>query len=85
MFELADYLVGIYKVEDCTNSVTIRNYDKQRVLGLGEKESEKENQDENSPNLTHQDSMLSCRTSQANVKEGNAFEKSASQPMETEG
>lgn len=47
MFELADYLVGIYKVEDCTHSVTIQNCDKQRVLGFGEKESEKENQDEN--------------------------------------
>lgn len=83
MFELADYLVGIYKVQDCTNSVTIRNYDKQRVLGLGEKESEKENQDENSPTL--QDSMISCRTSQMSVKEGNILEASSSQPMETEG
>lgn len=25
MFELSDYLVGIYKVKDCTNSVTIKN------------------------------------------------------------
>ncbi|XP_058815599.1 structural maintenance of chromosomes protein 4 [Topomyia yanbarensis] len=25
MFELSDYLVGIYKVTDCTNSVTIKN------------------------------------------------------------
>lgn len=25
MFELSDYLVGIYKVTDCTNSVTIQN------------------------------------------------------------
>uniref|UniRef100_A0A182SCB0 Uncharacterized protein n=1 Tax=Anopheles maculatus TaxID=74869 RepID=A0A182SCB0_9DIPT len=25
MFELSDYLVGIYKVSDCTNSVTIEN------------------------------------------------------------
>lgn len=39
MFELADYLVGIYKVEDCTRSLTIQNYDKQRVLGYGEKEN----------------------------------------------
>lgn len=82
MFELADYLVGIYKVQDCTNSVTIRNYDKQRVLGLGEKESEKENQDENSPNVNQHDSMMTCRSSQ--VPE-NAFEASGSQPMETEG
>lgn len=43
MFELADYLVGIYKVDDCTNSLTIQNYDKQRVLGIGESEGEKEN------------------------------------------
>jgi structural maintenance of chromosome 4 len=50
MFELADYLVGIYKVEDCTHSVTIQNYDKQRALGFGENENEveKENKDENS-------------------------------------
>lgn len=26
MFELADYLTGIYKVEDCTNSNTIQNF-----------------------------------------------------------
>lgn len=84
MFELADYLVGIYKVQDCTNSVTIRNYDKQRVLGLGEKEIEKENQDENSQNI-NQDSILSCRPSQMSVKEGNILEASSSQPMETEG
>lgn len=44
MFELADYLVGIYKVDDCTQSLTIQNSDKQRVLSLGEKEGEKENQ-----------------------------------------
>lgn len=25
MFELSDYLVGIYKVTDCTNSVTMKN------------------------------------------------------------
>lgn len=47
MFELADYLVGIYKVDDCTQSLAIQNYDKQRVLGIGEKEGEKENQTEN--------------------------------------
>lgn len=43
MFELADYLVGIYKVEDCTQSLTIQNYDKQRVLCIGEKENQSEN------------------------------------------
>lgn len=43
MFELADFLVGIYKVEDCTRSITIENFDKDRVLGIGEKEHEKEN------------------------------------------
>lgn len=48
MFELADFLVGIYKVEDCTQSLTIHNFDKQRVLGFGEKETEKENISENS-------------------------------------
>lgn len=48
MFELADFLVGIYKVEDCTRSLTIQNFDKQRVLGFGEKEGEKENQNTNS-------------------------------------
>ena len=47
MFELADYLVGIYKVDDCTQSLAIQNYDKQRVLGIGENEGEKENQMEN--------------------------------------
>lgn len=47
MFELADYLVGIYKVDDCTRSLTIQNFDKQRVLGIGEKEGEKENQANN--------------------------------------
>ena len=50
MFELADYLVGIYKVHDCTNSVTIQNTDKQKILGIGEKENEKENLNENSVN-----------------------------------
>lgn len=39
MFELADYLVGIYKVEDCTRSCTIENDDKQRVLGKVDKEN----------------------------------------------
>lgn len=48
MFELADYLVGIYKVTDCTQSMTIQNADKQRILGISEKESEKENQQDNS-------------------------------------
>ena len=48
MFELADYLVGIYKVEDCTRSLTIQNTDKHRILGIGEKAGEKENHDENS-------------------------------------
>lgn len=47
MFELADYLVGIYKVDDCTQSLVIQNYDKQRVLQIGEKEGEKENQNDN--------------------------------------
>lgn len=28
MFELADYLVGIYKTNDCTHSLTIKNSDK---------------------------------------------------------
>lgn len=49
MFELADYLVGIYKVEDCTRSLTIQNCDKQRVLGIGEKEAEKENLNDSMP------------------------------------
>lgn len=40
MFELADYLVGIYKVDDCTHSLTIQNADKQRVLGIGDKEAD---------------------------------------------
>jgi hypothetical protein len=48
MFELADFLIGIYKVEDCTRSLTIGNSDKQRILCIGEKEGEKENQAENS-------------------------------------
>lgn len=51
MFELADYLVGIYKVEDCTRSITIENFDKDRVLGIGENESEKENDSGNTSNL----------------------------------
>jgi hypothetical protein len=72
MFELADYLVGIYKVEDCTQSVTIQNYDKQRVMGLGEKESEKENQDENQ----NQDSLCS-RASQSTLKENQTFDSQA--------
>lgn len=83
MFELADYLVGIYKVHDCTNSATIQNFDKQRVLGFGEKEQEKENQDEN----RNQDSMISCRSSQGSLigKESNMLiEPSTSQPMDTE-
>lgn len=80
MFELADFLVGIYKVQDCTNSVTIRNYDKQRVLGLGEKEIEKENQDENSPNINSQDTIVG---SQESAKESNDEEAPvSSQPME---
>lgn len=80
MFELADHLVGIYKVDDCTNSATIQNNDKLRVLGLGEKEQEKENHDEN----RNQD-LMSCRSSQSIVeKESNIFEASTSQSMETE-
>lgn len=47
MFELADYLVGIFKVEDCTQSLTIQNTDKLRILGIGEKEGEKENLTDN--------------------------------------
>lgn len=47
MFELADYLVGIYKVHDCTQSLTIKNSDKYRILGVTEKEHEKENQQMN--------------------------------------
>ncbi|KAG5676467.1 hypothetical protein PVAND_006299 [Polypedilum vanderplanki] len=64
MFELADYLVGIYKVEDCTHSVTIQNYDKQRVMGLGEKENEKENQDENK----YEESTINSQSSKSIMK-----------------
>lgn len=81
MFELADYLVGIYKVQDCTNSVTIMNDDKTRILGIGEKEHEKENQDEN----RHQDTLISCRASQTSlVKETSVLANTSSHPMETE-
>lgn len=47
MFELADYLVGIYKVSDCTDSLTIKNSDKYRLL---DKLNEKENQQHNNVN-----------------------------------
>jgi hypothetical protein len=73
MFELADYLVGIYKVEDCTHSVTIQNYDKQRVLGLGEKESEKENQD---GNQTLDNTTTSCRSPQIATNESQIVQAS---------
>jgi len=36
MFELADFLVGIYKVEDCTQSLTIKNTDKENMIGYSE-------------------------------------------------
>lgn len=52
MFELADYLVGIYKVEDCTRSLTIQNYDKQNLLKIGEDDGEKENFYQNSFNIS---------------------------------
>jgi len=64
MFELADYLVGIYKVTDCTQSVTVRNDYKEKEFGT---ENEKENQDEN---LKNQDTMIgSCSSSQAIMKD----------------
>lgn len=64
MFELADYLVGIYKVEDCTCSLTIQNCDKQRVLGIGEKEAEKENFDDSLPmSVTPQKQMTPRKSS----------------------
>jgi hypothetical protein len=50
MFELADYLVGIYKVTDCTESLTIKNSDKFRLL---DKINEKENHQENSNDVNN--------------------------------
>uniref|UniRef100_A0A182W7U1 Structural maintenance of chromosomes protein n=1 Tax=Anopheles minimus TaxID=112268 RepID=A0A182W7U1_9DIPT len=35
MFELSDYLVGIFKVSDCTNSVTIENDPQKTVTHIG--------------------------------------------------
>lgn len=32
MFELADFLVGIYKTNDCTHSLTIKNADKATLI-----------------------------------------------------
>ena len=63
MFELADYLVGIYKVTDCTQSVTVRNDYKEKEFGT---EHEKENQDEN---LKNQDTMIGSTSSQALMKD----------------
>lgn len=68
MFELADYLVGIYKVEDCTQSLTIENFDKQMVLGNDDKETEKENISENlltSPSVSKTSLVLGENQSQA--------------------
>lgn len=60
MFELADYLVGIYKVHDCTRSVTVQNYYKEQEFGT-EKENEKENHDEMTK--TQEISVMSKETS----------------------
>ncbi|CRL06060.1 CLUMA_CG018888, isoform A [Clunio marinus] len=52
LFEVADHLVGIYKVKDCTKSVTIENVDKQRVAGVNKENDrgDKENQQSTSIN-----------------------------------
>ncbi|XP_070505338.1 structural maintenance of chromosomes protein 4 [Chironomus tepperi] len=75
MFELADYLVGIYKVTDCTQSVTVRNDYKEKEFGT---ENEKENQDEN---LKNQDTMISSTSSQALMKD-NSLVANNSQSLE---
>lgn len=43
MFELADYLVGIYKVQDCTHSVTVMNEYKEKEFGTGKENEENQN------------------------------------------
>lgn len=45
MFELSDYLTGIYKVEDCTHSITIKNPHKQQI-GLNRSNHESQNRDD---------------------------------------
>uniref|UniRef100_A0A8W7PFD3 Structural maintenance of chromosomes protein n=1 Tax=Anopheles coluzzii TaxID=1518534 RepID=A0A8W7PFD3_ANOCL len=43
MFELSDYLVGIYKVKDCTDSVTIKN-DPMKTSGSTQQQQQMERQ-----------------------------------------
>lgn len=43
MFELADYLSGIYKVEDCTKSVTIQNVVSNQMLTSTQSTQQNEN------------------------------------------
>lgn len=77
MFELADYLVGIYKVEDCTRSLTIQNCDKQRVLGFGEKENQSESMNVSSEKENSQSDLSQSSEAVENHLNGT----SASPPM----
>lgn len=49
MFELADYLSGIYKVEDCTSSVTIKNIVPTQMLPSSQSTQQTINGSENIP------------------------------------
>lgn len=76
MFELADYLVGIYKVDDCTRSLTIQNADKELVLGAIGKEYEKENFSEsmNVGTTSPKSSVLSQKISENASQNGSTHE-----------
>ena len=63
MFELADYLVGIYKVQDCTHSVTVINEYKEKEFEAN-KENEKKSFNEN---MSIDDTGINCCSSQINV------------------
>lgn len=75
MFELADYLVGIYKVDDCTRSLTIQNADKELVLGAIGKEYEKENFSESiNVGTSPKSSVLSQKISENASQNGSTHE-----------
>lgn len=76
MFELADYLVGIYKVDDCTRSLTIQNADKELVLGAIGNEYEKENFSEsmNVGTTSPKSSVLSQKISENASQNGSTHE-----------
>ncbi|XP_065081267.1 structural maintenance of chromosomes protein 4 [Ochlerotatus camptorhynchus] len=97
MFELSDYLVGIYKVTDCTNSVTMKNDPPKYHYASTQQRSQSffnpnlslqsdPGTDQSLPKATTEDTVQQCDSQnenvESNVPEPTPVTAAAPQPME---